>query len=293
MGVHVSIAGGVEKAVLRARELSIRTMQIFSRSPRGWKVAPLMPSSVSAFREGVRKEGIEPVFIHTPYLLNLATAEVPLSRQSSAALALDMGRAEELGAQYVVTHLGSGRPEGPASAIDCAVEALKRGLEEGSEVFVLLENSAGARGAVGARFEELQEIIERVGGDRLGVCFDSCHGFAAGYDFRTPETARELVRQMEVTFGLKRLALLHVNDSVAGLGGHLDRHAHIGQGQIGRTGFRSLLSEPRLRKLPLILETPKKLPGDDRRNLARIHRLLREADKGGIEIRLADPPLRG
>jgi len=275
LGVHVSISGGMEKAVSRARELGCTTMQVFSRNPRAWKASPLSSQSIAAFREATERGEIDPIIVHTPYLLNLASPDEALHRHSTQALAMDVKRAEQLGARFVVTHLGSAKEKDRAFGLNRVVKALKAVMEQDSAVFILLENSAGAGNAVGALLEELKEIIQRVGRDeRLGICFDSCHGFAAGYDFRTAEKTDILVREVDQTIGWKRLALLHLNDCASLLGAHLDRHEHIGKGKIGLGGFRSLLSHPSFQGLPMILETPKKRPQDDRRNLAQIRQIF-------------------
>ena len=276
LGVHVSISGGIDKAVARARDLGCSAIQIFSRNPRGWKASPLSSRAVAAFREAAGSREINPIVVHTPYLLNLASADQRLHRRSIRALSLDIKRAEQLGARYVVTHLGSAKERGKAFGLKRVVEALRAVWDPNSPVFVLLENSAGAGNSVGVFFEEFQEIIQRLGNDgRVGICFDSCHGFAAGYDFRSTEKTETLVRKMDQTIGLTRLALIHLNDCAGSLGAHLDRHQHIGKGKIGLGGFRPLLSHPSLRMIPLILETPKRTPRDDFRNLSRVRRLFR------------------
>ena len=277
LGVHVSIAGGIEKAVFRARELGCSAMQIFSRNPRGWKTSPLSSRAIAAFREAVAHREFDPIVVHTPYLLNLASADESLHRQSILALALDVKRAEQLGARYVVTHLGSAKERGRAFGLRRVVKALQIVTAQESRVSILLENSAGAGNSIGTGFAELREIIERVGKNgRVGVCFDSCHGYAAGYDFRSVETTEALVREIDQTIGAQRLALLHLNDCAGSLGSHLDRHQHIGKGKIGLAGFRNLLGHSSLRRVPMILETPKKSPQDDLNNLSRIRNLVRK-----------------
>ena len=296
LGVHVSISGGIDKAVGRARHLGCSAMQVFSRNPRGWKVTPLSVGEVGAFREVAESREIDPIVVHTPYILNLASADPSLHRRSILALNLDIKRAEQLGARFVVTHLGSAKERGRAFGRKRVFEALKVVMDQGRPVSVLLENSAGAGNSVGTFFEEFQEIIERLGKDgRLGVCFDSCHGFAAGYDFRSPEKTEALVREIDQTIGLKRLALLHLNDCAGSLGAHLDRHEHIGKGKIGLGGFRSLLRHPSLRMMPMILETTKENPQDDLKNLSRIRRLLRNPFDGSVirePLKSSLPPFR-
>lgn len=275
LGVHVSIAGGFEEAVWRARNLGCSAMQIFSRNPRRWKALPLSSRSIGAVREAAERGEIDPIVVHTPYLLNLASADEDLYRRSIQGLGQEIKRGEQLGARYVVTHLGSAQERGKAFAMNQVVKALKTVLDQDSTVSVLLENSAGAGNSMGTLFEEIQEIIERVGrNERLGVCFDSCHGYAAGYDFRSAEKTEALVKEIDQTIGRKKLALLHLNDCASPLGSHLDRHEHIGKGKIGLVGFRNLLNHPSLRGVPMILETPKKSPRDDLLNLSRIRKLL-------------------
>ena len=276
LGLHVSIAGGIEKAADRARELGCTAMQIFSRNPRGWNHPPLSPASIRIFKEKIPEREIDPVVVHTPYLLNLASGDGVLYRRSVEALSEDLRRAELLGARYVVTHLGSPGAESPARGRRQVIKALKRAVPTCTRVTLLLENSSGAGRTVGAFLEEIGEIIEEAGIDaQIGFCFDTCHGFAAGYDLRSEEQSRGLVKEIDRIVGLGRLKVLHLNDCEGPLGGHRDRHQHIGEGEIGLLGFKALLRQEALRKIPMILETPKDKPGDDRRNLSRIQTLLR------------------
>jgi len=274
LGVHVSISGGVEEAIPRAVHLGCNAIQIFSRNPRGWKSAALDPSAVALFRKRSKDAGIDPVVVHTPYLLNLATGDRKLYRQSINGLILDVQRAEKLGARFVVTHLGSAGENSRKFGLKRIIEALREVLPREASVSVLLENGAGAGNSLGNRFEELAEIIEAVGNHKnIGICFDSCHGFAAGYDLRTAEAVDQLAKEIRRTIRRKRLALLHLNDCAGKLGGHLDRHEHIGKGEIGMGGFKNLLRHPCFRGLPMILETPKDHPDADRKNLMRIWRI--------------------
>ena len=280
LGVHVSIAGGIEKAVDRARELGCSAMQIFCRNPRGWR-ASLFPLPLArAFREKVKQSNIDPVVVHAPYLLNLASADRGLHLKSAKELSEDLKRAEQLGARYVVTHLGSAGEQGPGKGRNRVVQALKKILGRDFPGILLLENSAGGGNSIGASFEEVAQIMEGAGDHpRVGFCFDSCHGYAAGYDFRSAARARALVEELNRTIGLNRLKLLHLNDCAGALGSHRDRHQHIGKGAIGIRGFQSLLGEESLRKIPMILETPKEGPGDDRKNLFCIRTLLESGER--------------
>ena len=271
LGVHVSISGGVEEAIPRAVEIGCTSIQIFSRNPRGWKSAPLTSRSIEEFRKRAQETGIHPVVIHTPYLFNLASGVEELYQRSISGLALDVHRAEQLGARCVVTHLGSPREKGRNFGVQRVARALQELCRRDTSVAILLENSAGAGKSLGSRFEELQEIIAIAGCQgKVGVCFDTCHGFAAGYDLRTRDTVTALAREIKRTIGRKSLALLHLNDCSGGLGSHLDRHAHIGKGKIGSAGFRSLLHDPFFRGLPMILETPKEQIDSDLKNMNKI-----------------------
>lgn len=277
LGVHVSIAGGMEKAVYRARDLGCSTIQIFSRNPRGWQVSPLSSRVIASFREAVERVSIDPIIIHTPYLLNLASPNEGLFRRSISALSMDIKRAEQLGAKFVVTHLGSAREKGKELGLKRAAQALKSVMGRDFTVSLLLENSAGGGQAIGSIMSDFREIMDRTGWDeRLGLCFDSCHGWAAGYTFSSAEKVETLAQEIGQTLGRKRLALLHLNDCRGDRGGHLDRHEHIGKGKIGISGFRNLLSHPFFRKLPMILETPKDRPTDDPKNLSCIRKLLQQ-----------------
>ncbi len=275
LGVHVSISGGLDKAVNRAKELGCNTLQIFSRNPRGWSAAPLKTEAIINFVNLLSMEDIDPIIIHTPYLINLASPDEEIYEKSIAALALDLQRARLLGASYVVTHLGSSKGTNEEIGLQRVIQALKIALDKNYSVGLLLENGAGAGREVGSSFEQIKIIMEGVkAGPRLGVCFDSCHAFVAGYDLRTREKVNLLAREIDRTIGFTSINLLHINDAAGDLGSHLDRHEHIGQGKIGRSGFQYLLAHPSFRGIPIILETPKRDPRDDHRNLKKIREVL-------------------
>lgn len=278
LGAHVSIAGGVDQAPLRGRAIGCQAIQIFTKSSRQWRAKPLGAEEVGAFRRNVRSAGIRPVVAHGCYLVNLAAAPLPLWRQSVAALADELARAEALGVAYFVTHPGShiGITEGEGIARVAA--ALNEVLAGRRRVQVLLEVTAGQGSSLGHRFEQLAAILAHVeAGARVGVCLDTCHLFAAGYDIRTPERYRDTLDRLRRCVGPGRVRVVHLNDSRQGLGSRVDRHAHIGEGRLGVSAFACFLNDPRLRHAPMILETPK--DGDaataDRRNLARLRRLIR------------------
>jgi deoxyribonuclease IV len=275
LGVHVSIAGKLSEAVERAHGLGCNAMQIFSRSPRMWAAKGLDPDEVARFRELRERFGIRPVVVHASYLINLATPEGALKRRSIEALTDELDRADRLGADYLVVHVGSCKDGGAAEGVERVREALASVLSSGRwSTQLLLEDTAGERGDIGARLEEIGAILDRLkGGDRMGVCLDTCHLFAAGYDISTAAGVQRTAGRVEETIGLDRVKVVHGNDSIKGLNCRVDRHQHIGLGGIGLNGFRAWLNHPALARIPMILETPKETPEADHRNLKMIRRL--------------------
>lgn len=226
-------------------------------------------------REGLAELGIEPVVLHTIYLVNLAAADPQLRRKSIAALAEELRRAEAFGAHYVVTHLGSAGESRLSAALARAAAAVRAALRQdgGSQAMLLLENSAGSRNIIGAKFAQLADVMGRVDSRRLGLCFDTAHAFASGYDVASPRGLRETLVEIDHCIGLDKLRIVHLNDSRAALGSQVDRHEHIGLGAIGRQGIRRIIRHPKLRELPFIMETPIERPGDDARNMRRLRQL--------------------
>jgi len=279
LGAHVSIAGGLDRAPLRGREAGCDTIQLFTKSNRQWDARPVTEPEAAAFKAALAETGIGPVVAHDCYLINLAAPPGETRQRSVAAFGDEMERAERLGIPFLVTHPGAHLGAGPAAGIARVAEALN-GLHAALPhlgLTVLLETTAGQGTSLGACFEELAAILERVESPhRLGVCLDTCHLFAAGYDLRTPAGYAATMRELASCLGIDRVKAVHLNDSKGGLGSRLDRHAHIGEGALGTEAFRPLLQDPRLQTVPMILETPK--DGDDgsadRRNLARLRRLL-------------------
>lgn len=275
LGVHVSIAGRLSQAVERAEALGCTAMQIFSRSPRGWFAKALEADEVEKFQAARGEAGISPVAVHASYLINLASSQPALFDRSVAALKEELDRADRLGAEYVVVHVGSCGGEPAGTGIKRIVKALQQVLN-GKRRFtqLLLENTAGEQGDVGSRIEELDTILHRLNGqDKLGLCLDTCHLFAAGYDIREEAGVTALAKMIERNIGVERVRLVHLNDSKKGLGCRVDRHQHIGQGGIGLEGFRAWVNHPAFRQIPMILETPKDTPEADPRNLRIIRRL--------------------
>lgn len=277
VGIHVSVAGGVERAVDRGAELDCTAIQIFSHNPRGWAVPPLRPERVRAFREGCETRGLRP-YIHASYLVQLASENAPLFERSVEMLKVELDRADALGVEYVIVHPG----RAAAVPADRARQRVLQGLRALRRLGVwrarlLMENTAGRAGEFSADLAELgrlwQESPKEVTG---GICIDSCHAFVSGIDFRTPEAMATLAGDLDAHFGADVLRVLHVNDAKKSLGSGVDRHAHLGEGEIGEAGLRFFLQHPLLSDLPVLLETPKESEEDDRRNLGVLRRLLQE-----------------
>jgi deoxyribonuclease-4 len=276
IGVHTSIAGGISCSLERARELGATTLQIFSHNPRGWAVKKRDPKDIKAFKKLRRLYNICPVVIHTSYLINLATKESGLVKRSVEMMVQEMHIADEIGAEYVVLHTGSAAGDRPAAARKRAVDRLNEVAGRGTwKAGLLLENTAGERGDITSRIEDLAEITEQVPGPLIkGVCIDTCHAFAAGYDLRSENSVDVLSREIKSSLGKNRLRLIHLNDAKGRVGSGKDRHEHIGRGKIGKKGFRIFLNHPFFLQVPIILETPKKTERDDRQNLKKVRSLM-------------------
>jgi deoxyribonuclease IV len=277
-GAHMSIAGGMDQAVLRARMVGCDALQVFTKNNNQWRAAPFRDGEVEAFRRLLAETGIGPVVAHDGYLINLAARMKALWRKSLAAFIVELERCATLGIPYLVTHPGSHGGAGEAEGIRRVAEALDAALAAVAGPMVLLEVTAGQGTSLGWRFEHLAAIRQGVAPPlrrRIGVCLDTCHLFAAGYDFRAPAAYRALRRAMDATLGPGRVRAIHMNDSKKGLGSRVDRHEHIGRGQIGLAGFRHFVRDRTWRGVPLLLETPKEpdFRRTDRRNLAVLRRL--------------------
>lgn len=270
LGVHVSVAGGIERAVSRAQEKGCDAFQIFSSNPRGWLSSPISRLSAERFVSSLSQSGLFPAVDHMPYLPNLASARDEVYQKSVQALALELDRCRILGVSYLITHLGSHLGAGRESGMERIVSALEAALEgESGRTVLLLENSSGTRNSVGSSFQEIASIIDSLPQEkeRIGVCLDTCHLHAAGYDLRSSQALESVLEQFRDCIKMEHLRLIHLNDCRGGLGAHLDRHEHIGLGQIGEEGFRAVLSHPALSGLPMILETPQDSRRDDLGNL--------------------------
>ncbi len=279
LGVHIFTGGAIAESISQAVELKCETIQIFSRSPRRWATKPLRKEEVARFRKAREEAGIHPLFVHIPYLINLGSPEPALFKRSVETYCEDLQRADMLGAEYFVTHVGSHKGEGIKKGIARVAEGLNLVLKRVKpKAMILLENTAGQGTTIGTTFEEIQAIIEKVKeGERLGLCFDTAHAFQAGYDISTRKGLEETVREIDKTIGLRLLRLIHANDSKTPLGSRVDRHEHIGEGEIGNKGMALIINHPKLRGLPFILETPKKTPKDDPSNLKVMRRLAKSS----------------
>ncbi len=274
VGVHVSIAGSLDLAVDRAKDAGCDVFQIFSRNPRGWAYPPLPVEVVREFRAKVKTTGIIPVS-HMPYLPNLASPKEDIFEKSVASLTAELDRCGQLGIPYLVTHLGHHLGDGMAGGRTRVIRAVSTALaSSAADVMLLLENTAGEKNSVGSSFEHIRAIIDGLPeARRIGVCFDTCHAFAAGYELRTEEGLEETLAQFDEQIGLRNLRAIHLNDSKGDRGSGLDRHEHIGMGFIGEDGFRRILHHRAVSSLPLICETPVDERRDDRGNIAKVREL--------------------
>lgn len=277
-GFHISISGGFSKVVERAVARKCETIQLFSRNPRGWKLTPLGTDDVKIFRREIEGAGISPVFVHMPYLPNLATSEAQLKLKSVEALRQDLERTEALGSQFLILHVGSRKAIPQMEALSNVAKAINEGLSRiTNTVKLLLENTAGMGSEVGSRFEEIGEILKRVKyPDRTGVCLDTAHAYEAGYDISTEEGLEATLIELDELVGLDRVHVLHLNDSKTPLGSRVDRHWHIGEGFIGIEGFGRIVNHPKLCRLPGIMETPRADTEDDMRNMKIVRSLVVE-----------------
>lgn len=276
VGCHVSIAGSIDRAVGRALDAGCDTFQIFSRNPRGWKGKDLDPGLAGAFRAAVSASGIGPVVDHMPYLPNPASPDAEIYEKSVAALAGELRRCSLLGIPYLVTHLGHHRGAGMEAGQERVVAAINRAFADAgeSDVMLLLENTAGEKNSVGTTVDNLSRIVDGIDAkERVGICFDTCHAFAAGYDLRTAEGVDAVLGEIDDAIDLSRLRVVHLNDCKGDLGSGLDRHEHIGLGRIGEDGFRHILRHPAVRRLPLICETPVDERRSDTGNIAKVREL--------------------
>jgi deoxyribonuclease-4 len=259
IGAHVSPAGGPANAVARGVERRCRAIQIFNQSPRQWKPTIYDDEKIAAYKEAVGKSDVDALLIHAVYLLNCASEDREIRKKSLTSLAASLQAGNALGAVAVVLHPGSALKGGAGAAIKRAAKTIAEALKESDGCPLHLENTAGAGGTLGRTFEELAALIDGAGGGkRLGACLDSCHLLASGYDIRDAEGLSSVLDEFDRVVGLDRLGSLHVNDSMTKLGSNVDRHANLGDGELGRKGCAAFLSEPRFEGLPCVFEGPGK-----------------------------------
>lgn len=302
LGAHLSIAGGLPRAVDRAEASGCQALQIFTKSAGQWRARELPPEEIALFRRRVRQTKIRPVVAHNSYLINVAAADPALRQKSIDALREELDRAESLGLDGLVMHPGSytsGTESGGLKLIADALASILESRPDGT-TRILLEQTAGQGSNLGHRFEQLAEIIDRLGGSpRVGVCLDTCHLLAAGYDLCSEEGYRETFRQFGRTVGFSRLKAFHLNDSKKPCGSRVDRHEHIGKGCLGVEPFRRLVNDPRFARLPMLLETPKldtpesrkrsDVDPYDRKNLNLLRSLIRSQNPRIPNPRIANP----
>ncbi|MDD5252158.1 MAG: deoxyribonuclease IV, partial [Patescibacteria group bacterium] len=257
IGAHISAAGGLHNAPVNARALGLDVFQFFSRPPQGGPAPKLDERSLKKFRAACDEHGFDTWYIHAPYVINLASAEERIRHASIGFIRTDLERATALKAKAIMTHLGSASAVGEKRGRKLVAESVKAILKNYiGTAQLLLEISAGAGAIIGDTFEEMADILAKVGDERIGICFDTAHAFASGNDLRDAAAVKKTLKEFDANIGLKRLALFHLNDSMTELGSHKDRHDHLGDGKIGAAGLKSLVTNPLFKKMDFILETP-------------------------------------
>jgi deoxyribonuclease-4 len=262
-------------SVDRAVELGCTTFQIFTRNPRGWTYTKLKKAEVNEFRRKFEAAGFRVAMAHMPYLPNIASPKKDIYEKSVRSLVAELERCGALGLELLVVHVGSHLGAGLEKGVEQVANAVNRAVEAvDNQVKVLLENMAGQRNSCGSRFEDIAEILSRVkNADRVGVCLDTCHLLAAGYDIRSEEAVEATISRFDKVVGLNRLWAVHLNDSKGALGSGLDRHEHIGMGNIGENGFKAFINHPAIRDKPMVIETPEDERGNYATDLAKLRKL--------------------
>jgi deoxyribonuclease IV len=279
IGVHLGTAGGVSNAVDKAHEIGANTLQIFSSSPRMWRPQKIDPKQAERMRTQRAKLDVGPLVIHTSYLVNVCSQTEEFREKSVVAFRGEIERALMLGAEYLVLHPGSWKGLTRNEGLKLAAESISRAVDglpwQGTDFSILIENTAGAECSLGGNFEQVAELVERLKTHApVGVCLDTCHTHVSGYDFTTEEGYRETIMQADITFGVDAVRVWHCNDAKALRGSKLDRHEHIGQGNIGIEPFRWLLNDPRFADCAFIAETPNDDPADEERNVKVLKSLV-------------------
>jgi deoxyribonuclease-4 len=278
IGVHVSIAGNIWESLERAKALGCNAMQIFSRNPRGWQAADFNAADIDKFKLLKEEYDIKPVVVHIPYIINLATPDDGLYKKSIIAFMEDLERSDILGAEYFVTHLGSHVGSGEDNGIKRFSQAIDQILKKVKpKATILLENTAGSGSWIGYKFEHVKRIISGISQTKnIGVCLDTAHTFEAGYDIKTKDGLERTLKGFERSVGTEMIKVVHFNDSLSEIGSHVDRHQHIGKGNIGLEAMKRIINHPELKDAAFIMETPKKSDKDDKRNLAVARKLIKK-----------------
>lgn len=278
LGAHMSVAGGYEQAILQGESIECSAIQLFTKSNRQWIAKPIEQNQTILFQTTLQKSKcIQFVMAHASYLINVASSDPDLEKKSIESLREELERCNVLGIPFLVLHPGS------SPHIDQALERISKNITialkntPNNRTTILLENTAGQGSSIGSTFEQLRTIYNGIAHqEKIGFCFDTCHAFAAGYDFTTPEKYEKFWKYFDDLIGIKQLKAFHINDSLKGLGSHVDRHAHIGQGKIGLEAFSLLMNDPRFSTIPKILETPKEEGlQEDLMNLATLKGLIK------------------
>ena len=281
IGLHAPIAGGLQQALVRAKDLNCDAVQIFSRNPRGWQARPLAVEEIETFKRFRRATKIAPVVVHANYLINLAAADEIIRAKSVASFREEAERAIALGADYLVVHPGSAKGACEVDGVRTCAESLRAACVniDFSAFRILLENTAGQGACIGHRFEHLRDIIAACPALNLGVCFDTAHAFAAGYDLRDEDSLAATFASLERNVGIQNVRAVHFNDSKADYNSRVDRHWHIGHGCIGRVPLARVAQHPKLAHAAFILETPQDETGDDVSNLAMLRSFIQQNEK--------------
>ncbi len=279
VGLHVSIAGSIDKAVDNAVATECTAFQIFTRNPRGWAAKPLSNTDATNFKEKLAKSKIDRLatVAHMPYLPNLSSPDEDPFARSLDSLIDEVKRCSKLGIPYIVAHLGSHKGKGDQKGIEMLVKAFtKAAVDTPDDVMILLENTAGQKNSVGSDLDQLGSILSQLKpAKRFGICFDTCHAFAFGYDMSTEKGAAATLEKFDTAIGFEHLKILHLNDSKGELGSNLDRHEHIGLGHIGEKGMKYIIKAINRKKIPIILETPIDERRDDVGNLNKVKELAK------------------
>lgn len=281
LGVHVSIAGSIELSVDRAVNLNCNTFQIFTRNPRGWKAKKLSQTKIDNFHQKISDSNISPIFAHMPYLVNLASNDDLILKKSINMFKEELKRCNALNIPFLVTHPGRNKRRSKKENLNQIINSLNLILNDYSgKTKILLENIAGKKEIFGSSIQDIVNLVKFIDkSEHLGICFDTCHAYAAGYNLRKNEVIENILEKIERDVGLKKLSCIHCNDSKYDLGSGKDRHEHIGIGKIGKIGFKKILANEKFRRVPFVCETPINDLRDDRGNLEYIRKLLKEINR--------------